>query len=193
MARMPKRAVLASSFVVVTLLGCKEPTKTSNPPALPATSSSASVAEAAPLLKAGDDAPALSAVASNGQQIDLAKLEGKNVVVYFYPKDDTPGCTKEANGFKDAAAKLQEKDIVVIGVSEQDDASHQAFALKYELPFALVADTDGKIAKAFGVPVNNGYASRMSFLIGKDGKIKKVYPKVNPEGHTQEILNDATS
>src|SRR3954466_8292786 len=95
MARMSKRHVLASSFVVVTMLGCKEPTKTSNPPALPAASTSASAA-ALPTLKPGDDAPALSATASNGAKIDLASLKGKTVVVYFYPKDDTPGCTKEA-------------------------------------------------------------------------------------------------
>ena len=192
MARMRASSRLASSFVVVTLLGCKEPTKTSNPPALPATSTTTSAA-AGPTLKPGDDAPALSATASNGTKIDLAALKGKTVVVYFYPKDDTPGCTKEANGFKDQFTQLTEKDIVVVGVSEQDDASHQAFTQKYELPFALVADTDGKIAQAFGVPVNNGYASRMSFLIGKDGKIKKVYPKVDPTAHTAEILTDATS
>jgi thioredoxin-dependent peroxiredoxin len=77
--------------------------------------------------------------------------------------------------------------------SKKDDASHQAFTQKYELPFALVADTDGSIAKRFGVPVNNGYAARMSFLIGKDGKIKKVYPKVDPSVHSAEILTDATS
>jgi peroxiredoxin Q/BCP len=196
MARMSKRA--SSPFVLITiastslLVACKDPPR-GNPPAPPSGSSAAPSAAALPQLKAGDDAPALSAKASNGTQVDLAALKGKTVVVYFYPKDDTPGCTKEANGFKDSFTQLTEKDIVVIGVSEQDDASHQAFTQKYELPFALVADTDGKIANAFGVPVTNGHAARMSFLIGKDGKIKKVYPKVNPEAHTQEILTDATS
>ncbi|MEO7091631.1 MAG: peroxiredoxin [Polyangiales bacterium] len=187
---------LAASFVVVVTVGslvaCKE-TPRENPPAQPAVSSASAAAASLPTLKPGDDAPALSAKASNGAQVDLAALKGKNVVVYFYPKDDTPGCTKEANGFKDSFTQLTEKDIVVVGVSEQDDTSHQAFTQKYELPFALVADTDGKIAKAFGVPVDNGHAARMSFLIGKDGKIKKVYPKVDPSAHSAEILTDATS
>ena len=200
MAPMPRfSSALASSFVVVTVaslaIGCsKDPppnTSTGVPPA-PSAAPSASTAALLPL-NPGDDAPPLSATASNGTKIDLAALKGKTVVVYFYPKDDTPGCTKEANGFKDQFADFTKNDIVVIGVSEQDDASHQAFTQKYELPFALVADTDGKIAKAFHVPVNNGYASRMSFLVGKDGKIKKTYPKVDPSAHTAQILADATS
>ncbi len=169
--------------------GDKPSSSTSTTVAASPSPSQASLAK----LQPGDAPPAFTATASNGTKVDLAAWKGKNVVVYFYPKDDTPGCTKEAQSFRDASAKLQESDIVVVGVSEQNDESHKAFADKYELTFALVADTDGSIAQKFGVPVNNGYASRMSFLIGKDGKIKKVYPKVDPSAHTEEILKDAAS
>ncbi len=140
--------------------------------------------------KVGEAAPALVATASNGTKIDLAKLKGKHVVVYFYPKDDTPGCTKEACAFRDAWAKYQKDGVYVIGVSEDDDKSHQEFAKKHKLPFPLLADKDGKIAKAFGVPVKEGYAMRVTYLIGPDGKVKKVYPKVDPGVHSDEILAD---
>lgn len=140
--------------------------------------------------KVGEAAPALVATASNGTKIDLAKLKGKHVVVYFYPKDDTPGCTKEACAFRDAWAKYQKDGVYVIGVSEDDDKSHQEFAKKHKLPFPLVADKDGKIAKTFGVPVKEGSAMRATYLIGPDGKVKKVYPKVDPGVHADEILAD---
>jgi peroxiredoxin Q/BCP len=140
--------------------------------------------------KVGEAAPALVATASNGTKIDLAKLKGKHVVVYFYPKDDTPGCTKEACAFRDAWAKYQKDGVQVIGVSEDDDKSHQEFTKKHKLPFPLLADKDGKIAKAFGVPVKEGYAMRVTYLIGPDGKVKKVYPKVDPGVHSDEILAD---
>ena len=192
---------LASSFIVVTIggtailgAGCKkDPPPNVNPPLDPSAMVKKSPAPDTTLLKAGDDAPALVATASNGTKIDLAALKGKTVVVYFYPKDDTPGCTKEACAFRDAWTKLEQADIVVIGVSEDDDASHKAFTEKYKLPLSLVSDTHGEIAQRFGVPVEKGYASRMSFLIGKDGKIKKVYPKVDPAIHCDEILTDAAS
>ncbi|MGZ3422336.1 MAG: peroxiredoxin [Polyangiales bacterium] len=143
--------------------------------------------------KVGDPAPALVATASNGTKVDVAAIakSGKHVVVYFYPKDDTPGCTKEACAFRDAWTKLEKGNVQIIGVSADDDASHKAFAEKHKLPFPLVADVDLSIAKRFGVPVKNGYESRVSFLIGPDGKIKKVYPKVDPAVHCDEILADA--
>jgi len=215
MARMSPRpsatSRLASSFIVATLastaFGCsKEPVHANPPvgtddmthdPPMPTTtastpaSASATEESSLPTLKGGDDAPALSSTASNGKKIDLAAMKGKTVVVYFYPKDDTPGCTKEACAFRDSWSKLEKANIVVVGVSEDSDESHRAFTEKYKLPLSLVADTDGAIAKRFGVPVNGGYASRMSFLIGKDGKIKKVYPQVDPAIHCDEILTDA--
>jgi peroxiredoxin Q/BCP len=146
-----------------------------------------------PTLKPGDPAPALVATASNGTKIDLADIAKKKklALVYFYPKDDTPGCTKEACAFRDAWKKLDKAKIVVIGVSEDDDASHKAFAAKYKLPIPLLADVDGAIAKKFGVPVDQGYAHRMSFLVAPDGTIKKVYPKVDPAVHCDEVIADA--
>lgn len=147
--------------------------------------------ESKDLLKAGDPAPPLVATAANGAKVDLAALAGKHVVVYFYPKDDTPGCTKEACAFRDAWSKLEKGNVQVIGVSVDDNESHKKFAEKHNLPFPLVADPDKKICKAFGVPVTMGFASRVTFLIGPDGKIKKVYPKVDPAVHASEILADA--
>lgn len=164
--------------------------------ATPAAASSAPAASSATaegeMPKPGDAAPALVATASNGTKVDVAAWakSGKNVVVYFYPKDDTPGCTKEACAFRDAWAKLAKGNVQVVGVSVDDDASHKAFTEKYKLPFPLVADTDQSICKRFGVPVHNGYASRVSFLVGTDGKIKKVYPKVDPAIHADQILAD---
>jgi len=194
---------LASSFVIITIASASAACATEPPPHVnPAGPEKPHVnpggpelppEKAATSLKAGDDAPALVATASNGTKIDLAAMKGKTVVVYFYPKDDTPGCTKEACAFRDAWAKLEAANIVVIGVSEDDDASHEAFIAKYKLPLPLLADKDGSIAKRFGVPVQQGYAERMSFLIGKDGKIKKVYPDVDPAIHCDEILTDAAS
>jgi thioredoxin-dependent peroxiredoxin len=160
-------------------------------PSAPVASSSASAASAGKPPVAGDDAPALSVTASNGTKVDLAAMRGQYVVVYFYPKDDTPGCTKEACAFRDAYEKLAKAKIAVIGVSLDNDESHRAFADKYKLNFSLVSDKDGAIAAKFGVPVNEGYASRVSFLIGPDGKVKKVYPKVDPIIHADEVLKDA--
>jgi len=190
------RTFLAPTVLVLAQLGCREATPTPSTTAAPAVASSPPVAAPAAspsLVKEGDPAPALVATASNGTPVDLAKLKGRHVVVYFYPKDDTPGCTKEACAFRDAWTKLEKANVTVIGVSVDDDASHKAFTEKHKLPFPLLADPDQKICKSFGVPVNNGYASRVSFLIGPDGKIKKVYPKVDPALHADQILADAGS
>jgi len=186
-------------FGAIVAFGCsREPAPTavaapsaSPSPAITATASATpSVAAAVPAV--GDPAPQIVATASNGQKIDLTAMKGKHVVVYFYPKDDTPGCTKEACAFRDAWAKLEKASIVVVGVSHDDDASHKAFAEKHKLPFALVADNDGSIAKRFAVPeIKPGIYSRVSYLVGPDGKIKKIYPKVDPGLHADEILEDA--
>ena len=144
--------------------------------------------QAAALLEPGTPAPAVTATAHTGEKIDLGKLKGKYVVLYFYPKDDTPGCTKEACDFRDNWKKLEKAGVVVFGVSTQDNTSHKAFADKYKLPFALLPDEDGAIAKKFHVPVSKGKARRITYLIGKDGKIKQVWPKVTPVGHAGEIL-----
>jgi thioredoxin-dependent peroxiredoxin len=147
-----------------------------------------SPAPAPELLPVGSPAPEFTAVSHDGQKIDLAKLKGKNVVLYFYPKDDTPGCTKEACDFRDSWAKLQKAGVVVFGVSTQDSTSHKAFAEKYKLPFSLIPDDKGELAAKYKVPVVDGKARRITYLVGKDGKIKHVWPKVTPVGHASEIL-----
>jgi thioredoxin-dependent peroxiredoxin len=179
-ARCITQEVMRSIFLclVVALAGCRE-----NKAPAPTTASSSAPAKAE-LLKVGDTAPSTP-------KLDLAAHKGKHVVVYFYPKDDTPGCTKEACAFRDAWSKLEKAQVQIIGVSVDNEESHKAFVEKYKLPFPLVADTDQSICKAYGVNVTMGYASRVSFLIGPDGKIKKVYPKVDPAVHADEILADA--
>ena len=147
-------------------------------------------APAPELLPVGAPAPTFTAVAHDGQKVDLAKLKGKNVVLYFYPKDDTPGCTKEACDIRDNWTKMQKAGVVVFGVSTQDNSSHKAFAEKYKLPFPLLPDDKGEIAAKYKVPVVDGKARRITYLIGKDGKIKHVWPKVTPVGHASEILNE---
>jgi peroxiredoxin Q/BCP len=140
------------------------------------------------LLPVGSPAPTFTAVAHDGSKVDLAKLKGKDVVLYFYPKDDTPGCTKEACDIRDNWGKLQKAGVVVYGVSTQDNGSHKAFAEKYKLPFPLLPDDKGELAAKYKVPVVDGKARRITYLIGKDGKIKHVWPKVTPIGHAAEIL-----
>ena len=140
------------------------------------------------LLAEGSQAPAFEGTAQTGQRVALADLKGKVVVVYFYPKDDTPGCTKEACELRDAWTDLQKTGAVVIGISTNDQASHVAFAQKYKLPFLLLSDQDERIAKAFGVPVHFGFAKRVTFIIDTQGRIAKVFPNVTPTGHAAQIL-----
>ncbi|MEO7332131.1 MAG: peroxiredoxin [Minicystis sp.] len=187
---------LLALVALVTLSGCNDPppsaaTSTSKP----APSAAASVASAAPavMLKEGDAAPDLELTLQTGKTVKLSSLKGKTVAIYFYPKDDTPGCTVEAQGIRDNWEQLAAANITVIGVSLQDAASHQQFIDKYKLPFDLAVDTTGAVARAFGVPVHGEYASRQTFLIGPDGKIKKVWPDVKPSGHAAEILAAAKS
>jgi peroxiredoxin Q/BCP len=142
------------------------------------------------LLEAGADAPDLSTTAHDGTAIALRSL-GKPAVVYFYPKDDTPGCTAEACAFRDIWTEYEKAGVIVIGVSTDDDASHREFAEKHELKFPLIADTDEAWAKAFGVSLSAGYADRVSFLLDGSGKIAKVYPGVDPGVHAREVLDDA--
>lgn len=133
-------------------------------------------------------------VVKNGQ-VHLADLKGKVVVLYFYPKDDTPGCTKEACSFRDANHLMQKRGIVVLGVSADDVASHQKFADKYGLQFPLLADTDTAVAQRYDVwKEKNMYGkkymgvNRSTFLIDKDGVVRKIWHKVKPEGHAEEVL-----
>lgn len=144
-------------------------------------------------LSTGAKAPALSTVAHDGSTVDLANLGGRPTVVYFYPKDGTPGCTKEACAFRDVWDRYKDANVGVIGVSGDSTESHQAFAKEHELPFPLVSDEDGTWAKAFGVDTTLGMANRDSFLIGKDGTVAKVYAGVDPGVHADEVLSDAAN
>jgi thioredoxin-dependent peroxiredoxin len=147
-------------------------------------------------LKVGDKAPDFKMVSNEGKTVSLADYKGKQkVVLYFYPKDDTPGCTVEACGFRDSIKKIQKKDAVVLGVSPDDTKSHNKFIEKFGLPFLLLSDEDKKVSSAYGVWVKKSMygreymgVARTTFLIGKDGKIEKIYEKVKPEGHAEEVL-----
>ncbi len=120
----------------------------------------------------------------------LAALKGKPVVVYFYPKDETPGCTKEACSFRDAWDALHNKGVVLIGISQDTDESHRAFAKNHQLPFLLVSDPKGDLAAKFGVPVYAGIDARQSFVIGADGNVKKIYRDVDVTVHAKQIAGD---
>lgn len=145
--------------------------------------------------KEGTVAPNFTANDANGETIRLKDLRGQKVVLYFYPKDDTPGCTKEACSFRDAFNDFKKRDIRVLGVSVDSEASHQKFTAKYKLPFTLLADPDHSIADAYGVYGEKKFmgrtylgVKRITFLIDEKGKIKKVFEKVKPDEHAREVL-----
>lgn len=138
-------------------------------------------------LAVGTDAPAFTAKDTNGNTVSLSDFAGKKVVLYFYPKDDTPGCTKQACSFRDNYTAYQGKDVVVLGVSKDDETSHQKFTEKFNLPFPLLADTDGAIIKAYDVD-GGGYAKRVTYVIDGSGKIILVDASVNTSTHAQDIL-----
>jgi len=154
---------------------------------------SAFAADAPSMPKAGDKAPLVEGKDQDGKSWKLSDDVGKKIVLlYFYPKDDTPGCTTEACGFRDSIEALKSDNVEVIGVSFDSGASHQKFISKYKLNFPLIADTDGKIADAYGVRMNGrAMANRVSFLIGLDGKIVHVTNSGNPEKHLTEMKEAA--
>jgi thioredoxin-dependent peroxiredoxin len=148
------------------------------------------------MLKEGSAAPAFKTKDANGETVSLKDLRGQKVVLYFYPKDDTPGCTKEACSFRDAFSQFKKKGIAVLGVSPDSEASHQKFVTKYKLPFTLLADTDRSISEAYGVWGEKKFMGRtymgvhrITFLIDEKGKIKKIFEKVKPEDHASEVLD----
>ena len=145
------------------------------------------------MIEIGKKAPDFTLADQDGKVHTLSDYVGSYVLIYFYPKDDTPGCTKEACAIRDDYSVFEKAGIVVFGISKDTSASHKKFAEKYNLPFTLLADTDRKVITAydavkeiFGV----SGTKRISYLIGPDGKIVKVYPKVDPSEHAQEILAD---
>jgi peroxiredoxin Q/BCP len=147
------------------------------------------------MLKPGDVAPDFSLAADDGKAVALKDLRGRPVVLYFYPKDDTPGCTKEACQFRDSWKDVQQTGAVVLGVSPDSTTSHQKFKEKYSLPFPLLADVDHQVASAYGAwgeksMYGKKYQGilRTTFLIDRTGRIARVFEKVKPDGHAAEVL-----
>ena len=151
-------------------------------------------------LDTGDKAPDFTLPTDGGGTLSLASLKGRKAVLYFYPKDDTSGCTKEAIGFRDAMADFEAAGVAVIGASKDSVARHDKFKAKYDLNFPLVSDEDGKLCEAYGVWVEKSMygrkymgIERATFLIGGDGKIARVWRKVKIPGHVEEVLEAARS
>ncbi len=139
-------------------------------------------------LAVGTKAPNFSTIDDAGSPVSLADFKGKTVVLYFYPKDDTPGCTKEAQSFRDNHDAYKGKEMVVLGVSMDDQASHKAFKEKYGLPFQLLVDSDGAITKAYDVD-GGGYSKRVTYVIDAEGVISYVDSSVKTETHAVDILS----
>ena len=151
------------------------------------------IASAGDLPKTGQPAPAFKLLDSKQQQHQLSDYTGKWLVLYFYPKDDTPGCTKEACHFRDDLFKLEQLGAKVVGISVDSSDSHAKFAEKYQLPFPLLADSTGKVADSYGALTNLGIikiAKRYTFLIDPQGKVAKTYLSVDTSRHSQEIIED---
>lgn len=153
------------------------------------------VAKSVSALQPGDPAPEFEALTDAGDTFRLSDLKGKTVVLYFYPKADTPGCTKESCSFRDNMARFRRRGVVIVGVSPDKVAKQARFKEKYGLPFTLLADEDHKIAEAYGVwKLKKNYGreymgiERTTFIIDKDGKIARVFPKVKVDGHVDEVL-----
>ena len=149
-------------------------------------------------VKEGDFAPDFTAKTGGEKTVSLNDLRGKNVILYFYPRDDTPGCTVEACKFRDEFADFNKNDIVVVGVSADSVAAHEKFSEKFQLPFPLLADEDKAIARAYGAWGEKSFMGRkfmgmkrITFLIGPDGRIRKIWLKVKPPKHAAEALTAA--
>ena len=153
------------------------------------------MAETSAIPQVGDKAPAFKLPSSTGETIDLSKLKGRTVVLYFYPRADTPGCTKEACGFRDAIASYKKLDVPVFGVSPDPVEDVKKFADKFKLNFPLLADGDHAVCEKYGVWQEKSMygkkyfgAARTTFVIGADGKVEHVFERVKPEGHDREVL-----
>ena len=146
------------------------------------------------LPRQGQSLPDLDLTTENGEHIGTAELKGQKTVLYFYPKDDTPGCTKEACAFRDRMDDYAEAGIRVYGVSLDSPESHREFRAKYDLNFPLLTDEGGRTSEALGVlRENRRRANRVTFLLDPEGRISRVYPEVSPEIHADEILQDAAT
>jgi peroxiredoxin Q/BCP len=148
------------------------------------------------MLKEGDKAPDIQLESDSGEPFRLSSLKGKKVVLYFYPRADTPGCTIEACEFRDNSKKLAKKNAVIVGISPDAVKSQAKFKTKFDLPFTLLCDVDKEAAQAYGVyKEKNMYGKKMmgiertTFIIGEDGRIARIFPKVKARGHAEEILS----
>ncbi|MDE0435215.1 MAG: thioredoxin-dependent thiol peroxidase [Bryobacterales bacterium] len=148
------------------------------------------------MVKVGDRAPDFTGVTDTGEKIELKDLQGKTVVLYFYPRDNTPGCTIEACGFRDSHAAFEEKGAVILGVSPDSVKSHAKFKTRFKLPFPLIADDDHKIAEQYGAWQEKSMYGRKymgivrsTFVIDPQGKVAEVYEKVKVRGHVQDVLS----
>jgi thioredoxin-dependent peroxiredoxin len=146
-------------------------------------------------VKVGDKAPSFKLPADSGKTLSSEDLKGTNVVLYFYPKDDTPGCTREACSFRDNLPKFDSNDAIILGVSPDSSESHDQFKAKHQLPFTLISDVDGKLAEDYGVWVERERdgkktkgVNRSTFLIDKSGVVRKEWRGVNVDGHSEEVL-----
>jgi peroxiredoxin Q/BCP len=149
------------------------------------------------MLKEGSKAPAFTLVSDAGEKVSLKDFAGKTVVLYFYPKDMTTGCTQQACDFRDAHPKFKKKDAVVLGISRDSQASHVKFRDKYELPFPLLVDAEGKVCEAYGVWKEKSMygrkymgIERTTVVIGPDGKVIKIFPKVKVKDHVAAVLGE---
>jgi peroxiredoxin Q/BCP len=147
------------------------------------------------VVREGQEAPDFELPSDSGELVRLSDLRGSPVVLYFYPRDDTPGCTAQACGLRDAYAELREKGAVVLGVSPDSEASHARFKQKYELPFTLLADPDHAVAEQYGAWGEKKFAGRTyegvlrsTFVIDPEGKVAKAMPKVDPKTHADDVL-----
>jgi peroxiredoxin Q/BCP len=152
------------------------------------------------MVEEGKPAPDFELKSDRGETVKLSDLRGKQVVLYFYPKDDTPGCTTQACGIRDAYSEFEQEGAVVLGVSPDDERSHVRFKQKYELPFALLADVDHSVAEDYGVWVEKSYAgkkylgvARSTFVIAEDGTIKRAMHDVKPDSHADDVLETLRS
>jgi len=143
----------------------------------------------------GDQAPEIQLNTDSGQKFELSALKGKNVVLYFYPKSDTPGCTKEACEFRDTSRKFSKANTVIVGISPDPEKAQSKFKDKFDLPFTLLADTDHQAAEAYGVWKEKSMygkkymgIERTTFVIDPGGRVKKIFPKVKVDGHAEEVL-----
>ncbi len=147
------------------------------------------------MIPEGIEAPDFSLPDASGKMVKLSDFAGKTVVLYFYPKDDTPGCTTEACGFRDTSAEYGKLGAVVMGISPDDSESHAKFAKKHKLPFTLLADAGAKVCRDYGVWGERTFmgrkflgVSRTTFIIAPDGEVEKIFKNVKPEGHEKEVL-----